>query len=259
LERSLVEWSLMRYRVDVLAARSGVSVDTVRFYQGKGLLPPPQRDGRVAWYSDAHLGALRRIRELKSQGFNLGSIRKLLAADPAPGDGTLVSALGGPPPGESAGQGWLTLDELAESTGVSPPLLEAIEREGLLVPTVVDGAARYTESDARALASGLKLLEAGIPLHELLGLARSHGEAMREIADRAVELFDRYVRRPLRASEAGPESERQLVIAFNDMFPAATTLVAHHFGRLLLQAAQERMKRGLEAPAVERVAHGETP
>ncbi|MDQ3981976.1 MAG: MerR family DNA-binding transcriptional regulator, partial [Actinomycetota bacterium] len=33
----------MRYRVDELAARAGVSVDTVRFYQARGLLPQPER------------------------------------------------------------------------------------------------------------------------------------------------------------------------------------------------------------------------
>ncbi len=41
----------MRYRVDELAAQCGVSVDTVRFYQAKGLLQPGQREGRVSWYS----------------------------------------------------------------------------------------------------------------------------------------------------------------------------------------------------------------
>ncbi len=54
----------MNYRVDQLAARAGVSVDTVRFYQSRGLLPPPRRAGRVVLYADAHLARLRRIRAL---------------------------------------------------------------------------------------------------------------------------------------------------------------------------------------------------
>ncbi|HYR62344.1 MAG TPA: MerR family transcriptional regulator, partial [Actinomycetota bacterium] len=53
----------MRYRVDELAAQCGVSVDTVRFYQAKGLLQPGQREGRVSWYSEEHRQRLARIRD----------------------------------------------------------------------------------------------------------------------------------------------------------------------------------------------------
>ena len=45
----------MSIRVEELASRAGVSVDTVRFYQKQRLLPPPRREGRVAWYDDDHL------------------------------------------------------------------------------------------------------------------------------------------------------------------------------------------------------------
>ena len=42
----------MRYRVEQLASACDVSVDTVRYYQSRGLLPPPEKEGRVAWYGD---------------------------------------------------------------------------------------------------------------------------------------------------------------------------------------------------------------
>jgi hypothetical protein len=34
------------YRVEELAAATGVGVDTIRFYQGRGLLDAPERRGR---------------------------------------------------------------------------------------------------------------------------------------------------------------------------------------------------------------------
>ena len=37
----------MDYRVEALAAAAGISVDTLRFYQARGLLPSPRRVGRV--------------------------------------------------------------------------------------------------------------------------------------------------------------------------------------------------------------------
>ena len=40
----------MQYRVEELARAAGVSVDTIRFYQARRLLPAPRRAGRRAVY-----------------------------------------------------------------------------------------------------------------------------------------------------------------------------------------------------------------
>ena len=58
----------MRYRVDQLAASCDVSVDTVRFYQSRGLVPQPEREGRLAWYGEEHADRIRRIR--REKGYN---------------------------------------------------------------------------------------------------------------------------------------------------------------------------------------------
>jgi DNA-binding transcriptional MerR regulator len=231
---------LVRYRVDDLAARSGVSVDTVRFYQARDLLPPPLREGRIAWYSDEHLDRLRKIRDLKDKGFTLSSIKKLLDGDIDAADEALVAALG-----EGSGDDApMTLDELAEATGVSPALLEAIEREGLLAPRDQDGGRQYTQADAKAVAAGLELLATGLPLGELLDLARRHDKAMRAVAEHAVELFVRFVRDPIRAQASSEEeAAEKLVESFRRMLPATTSLIAHHFRRVLLAAAQERIEK----------------
>ncbi|TMC11251.1 MAG: MerR family transcriptional regulator [Chloroflexi bacterium] len=70
----------MEYRIEQLAQAGGVAVDTIRFYQGKGLLDPPRRDGRVTWYAEHHLERLRRIRDLQQRGFTLAVIRRGAAA-----------------------------------------------------------------------------------------------------------------------------------------------------------------------------------
>ncbi|MGH8975229.1 MAG: MerR family transcriptional regulator, partial [Acidimicrobiia bacterium] len=49
-------------RVEELAGRSGVSVDTVRFYQKQRLLQAPERQGRVAWYTADHLERMERVK-----------------------------------------------------------------------------------------------------------------------------------------------------------------------------------------------------
>ena len=90
-----------------------------------------------------------------------------------------------------------SLDELATRVGVPAPLLDAVAREGLIVPQQRDGTTGYTEADADVLRAGLRLLEAGFPLPDLLALARRHHDATRAIAGDAVEMFDEHVRRPL--------------------------------------------------------------
>ena len=74
----------MQYGVEELARAAGVSVDTVRYYQAKKLLPPPARAGRRAVYATRHLERLRRIRRLQRDGLPLGVIRRMLAERRAP-------------------------------------------------------------------------------------------------------------------------------------------------------------------------------
>ena len=233
----------MEYRVDELASRAGISVDTVRFYQTKGLLPPPQRSGRIALYSPEHLERLRRIKDLKARGLSLAVIRRVVSGNFDRADEALVGAVSAPLP-EDGEERFLTRDELAGSAGVSPVLLEAIERDGLLVAHPQQGEACYTEADVSALRAGLTLLEAGLPLSELLALGRDHDAKMRATARHAVDLFLRFVRDPIRASaENDDDAARRLVEAFERMLPAVTALVAHHFRRVLLAAAMERIER----------------
>jgi len=231
----------MRYRVDDLAGRCGVSVDTIRFYQSKGLLPQPEREGRVGWYGQDHVERLGRIKDLKDKGFTLSSIRRLLSGDLDPADSALVDALAGSlPGGDTHSAPTLTLEELAERTGIAPSVLEVIEREGLLGKRPEGAAPLYSEGDVAVVGAGLALLEAGLPLSELLALAREHNAAMQQIARRAVDLFVEFVRDPARAE--GDESASKVVEAFGKMLPATTTLVANHFRAALLAEAQARIE-----------------
>ncbi len=180
-------------RVEELARRAEVSVDTIRFYQKRQLLPPPRRAGRIAWYGADHVDRLQRIKDLQRQGFSLAVIRRLLVGELDAADVPLAAAVAGAQTGDAE---LLTLDELAARVGVPAPLLDAVAREGLIVAQQRDGAAGYTAADADVLRAGLRLLEAGFPLPDLLALARQHHDATRAIATDAVEMFDEHVRRP---------------------------------------------------------------
>ena len=64
-----------------LAAAVGVGVETIRFYQRRGLLATPTRGGGVRRYGPEDLRRLRFIRQAQAAGFTLEEIRELLALD----------------------------------------------------------------------------------------------------------------------------------------------------------------------------------
>jgi DNA-binding transcriptional MerR regulator len=68
--------------VDELAAATGMTVRTTRYYAGLGLLPPPVRRGRMAYYGAAHRARLELIRALQDHGFTLSAIEKYLGTVP---------------------------------------------------------------------------------------------------------------------------------------------------------------------------------
>ena len=229
----------MEYRIEQLARTAGVAVDTIRFYQGKGLLDPPRRDGRVTWYAEHHLERLRRIRDLQERGFTLAVIRRFLEGELESSDEALVEAVTAPSAPET-----LAVDELAARSGVAVPLLRALEQAGLLLPVGDGEEPRYPAEDLDALAAGLKLMEAGVPLGALMELGADHAAAVERTARRAVDLFDQHVRERIQAQGLpAAEAERQLLGTFRDLLEASGTLVRHHFQRALLRAARERIER----------------
>ena len=274
----------MEMRVEQLSAQAEVSVDTIRYYQNKGLLEPPRREGRIAWYGSDHLDRLARIRTLQLRGFTLATIARLVSGDLDAADEALLGQLSGLPRvaqpttdrRDAAGTGQLapvgmpdtetdtdtrtySVTELAEVTGMPLALLKAIEAEGLLIPTRVAGQERYTDEDVAASRAGLLMLEWGIPLSDLLDLARRHNEATAAVARQAVDLFARHVREPLRQgtvpdalvrnadgtveTATGDPAVDGLLQAYASLLPAVNTLVGHHFARTLVKVALEHVEQ----------------
>lgn len=221
----------MEYRVESLAAAAGIRVDTIRFYQTRGLLPKPGRRGRLAIYDAGHLQRLRRIRSLVEQGFSLAQIGRVLEADGRPRSAEPVLAAlaheGGVPRTYSRA-------ELAAEVGIPEALVQAVEAAGLGEPLEVDGEPRFVEADVEMARAALAVLGAGFPLDVLLGLSTRHANHVREVADAAIDLFDDYIRK----QSAGDEAVAR---AFHELLPQITRLVALHFQRTLVSRALDRL------------------
>jgi DNA-binding transcriptional MerR regulator len=66
------------FTIDELASESHVPSRTIRFYQSKGALMPPEIRGRVAYYGQAHLERLKLIAQLQDRGLRIDAIGDLM-------------------------------------------------------------------------------------------------------------------------------------------------------------------------------------
>lgn len=73
-ESSGPEWT-----VDELATRVGSTVRTIRYYATLGILPPPERRGRMAYYDDRHRARLELVQTMQDQGLSLAAIEQHLS------------------------------------------------------------------------------------------------------------------------------------------------------------------------------------
>ena len=227
---------MKEFRVQDLARQAGITVELLRSYQSKGLLPPPRHEGRVAWYGARHLERLRLIRDLKDRGYSLRTIEQAVRRGAEqPEEAIAVTEL----PEER-----LTLAELAERTRVPPAMLRSLEASGVLRPRRSGAKCWYTEADIKAVRMLLTLLGGGLPMEEFMRVASVQLDTAQAVAEGAVDLFMRYARAPL--LEAGlPQREEaeRMVAALRLMMHAATALMTYNFQRMVLAAAQQAIEK----------------
>jgi DNA-binding transcriptional MerR regulator len=231
----------VEYGIAELVAATGVSTDTIRYYQTLGLLDPPARRGRRAVYEETHREQLAKIRGLCERGFSLKAIREVLRpGNRGAADAVLRTAIV-----DGSTEAGYSRRQFAQALGIPPALLTAVEASGLAAPQVSGGGEpRYSEADLAAARGALKLLERGLPLNELLALAVGHHRAVSETVDRAIDLFDDHVRK--RSRDGDTEDAEEVARAYRELLPVVTALVAHHFQRVLVNRALERLEHSGE-------------
>lgn len=215
-----------RYRAEELADQVGISVQLLRSYQSKGLLPSPRHEGRVAWYGAHHRERLLRIRHLKDRGYSLRMIAEALD-DSEDEPGALVED-----------HEVLGLTEVAERSGVPVEVLRALEASRLLAPHHLADGDRYSDADVRFVRNVLALLGVGLSLDDLMRIARQPLEVTEDLGREVVaawsELVGDRLRRPGR-----DEADRAVRVATSLRALAAIVgqLVAYRVERAVLDAA----------------------
>ncbi|MFI1017456.1 MerR family transcriptional regulator [Streptomyces sp. NPDC020965] len=167
--------------MEELAETAGITVRTLRFYRERGLIPPPRREGRIAWYDTHHLSRLRTISALLERGHTLNGIADLATAFDSGRDVGEVLGLGEPTEETPVR---LTPEELADHFAgeVTPENLAAALELGYLA---TDGD-ELVHISRRLLEVSAALVREGVPLSVVL-------EAGRRVRTHADELADLFV------------------------------------------------------------------
>jgi DNA-binding transcriptional MerR regulator len=226
------------FTIDELAARTGLTVRTVRFYATEGLLPPPERRGRIAYYDARHRMRLDLIRTLQEHGYTLAAIERVLERIPPdanPAEYAVHSAVLAP---------WLPdqteeLDRAGLERRVGRRLAD--EEIGYLVEVGAleradDGRFR---TSAAVLGHAVELLRLPVPTSVLHDSAQIIGEHATAVANGLTDVFVKAIWGPYQRGELDHE---QVLAMLSRLRPLAVQGLVSAFGR----AADRAARRGLD-------------
>lgn len=194
--------------IDELALTAGMTVRTTRYYASLGLMPPPVRRGRVAYYGPEHLARLQLVRALQDHGFTLAAIERYLAGVP------LTSS-----PEELAVQrvlltAWkpsqweeLTRDELEARVGRR---LDDRDLEWLVRAGTVRRTATGTLQVLPVVDHAVEVLDLDVPIDAIVDANAAVRRHMSELADELDDILRRRVVARYARQELSDDDTRRL-------------------------------------------------
>jgi DNA-binding transcriptional MerR regulator len=237
---AIITVAAVELSVDELAARSGASVRTIRWYQSEGLLPAPERHGREARYGAEHVERLEAISTLQDRGLRLSAIAELLT-----GEGSDDDVAGWLGLGQSLVRPWsedepVLLGEAELQARVGEVSVEALVAGGLVERRADTSPVVYLVPSPGLLDVALELAALGIDLGTAAALRELLEHRLRALATDLVAEFTDRVSLGHLAGE-GPAALTELIDALQPVARRSVDLVFAHemerAQRALLDAA----------------------
>ena len=222
------------WRIDDLARESETTVDTIRFYQREGLLPPAERVGRTKEYGSIHLDRIHQIRDLQQRRFSLAAIKALLTSDRQ----DLVDGI-------FAGEGGLSysLDDLVERSALDETTIGRLRDVRLLPDPAEFGRDAYDATDLDMLRAAAELHRFGLPDDVLVELASIYVDGVETMQRQVLELFS-----GTRGQSWDPDElaafQQQAASSAGQLLPLVTRIVEYVHQRTLQRLTLGAIERG---------------
>jgi DNA-binding transcriptional MerR regulator len=238
-----------------LARRTGMTVRNIRAHQTRGLLPPPEVQGRTGYYTEEHVARIELTREMQAEGLNLEAIRRVLESTGGSSKEMVDFARAVRAPFEDETPEIFELGELAEAWGVKKidsKLIRHGERLGIL-RELPDG--KVETISPRLHRASVALLEFGIGPEAGMAMAdqlRRHAEG----ASRTyVDLFVKEIWEPFDRAGRPEEEWSRVLEALERLRPLASEALVAMFQITMGEAtekAAEQTLRNAGKPARKR-------
>ncbi len=229
----------MQLTVDELAVRVGLPGSTIRMYQTKGVLHPPRRQGRVAYYDESHIERLTLVQRLQSRGFSLPAIAELVKARE---QGASVAAVLGV--GDNEGpDDWVRvrvrdLKRLVPTGDMRPAVLRRAIQLGL-----VRWRRGWPHTRRWALEAGNRLAGLAVPAEDVLDQFAGLRRATDGIAADFVEVFERRLWPRLDGKSAEDDQLDRVRALLVELTYTAETVVVGTLRESIREAAEEFARR----------------
>ncbi|MCF6525202.1 MerR family transcriptional regulator [Streptomyces sp. JJ36] len=229
--------------VDQLAARAGVTVRTIRFYSGRGLLPPPTiGPRRVGLYGMEHLSRLALIEELQAQGMTLAAIERYLQRLPddiSAHDLAIHRAVIASWMPDTVDE--TTRDELQARVGreLTDEDLERLRAMSVLEPT---GDPAVFRVDPALVHLGVRLLDVPVSQQAILAAREVMQGYARSAARELSRLFKDEVWEPYRERETDPEEVARMKSLSAHMQPMVVQALLTTFQRSMREELREAFR-----------------
>lgn len=233
--------------VDELAREAGLPTSTIRLYQNRGLLPPPERRGRVGYYRQEHRDRLRLIAHLQERGFSLAAIKEALDAWASGRSIAQLLDVGDIAPGLARRPVRLSPDDFADrfaGVEITQGDLVRAARMGLVE---LDGADVVVANPAFA-DLGPAIARLGIPVSEILDEHEALREALTTVVQRFQAVFERHVWAQFREDGMPADEVPRLAADVTKLTELATSVVVNELQDQFAALAGRYLDEASSAP-----------
>ncbi len=232
-----------------LARRTGMTVRNIRAHQTRGLLPPPEVQGRTGYYGDEHVARIELTREMQAEGLNLEAIRRVLESAEGSSAEIVDFARAVRAPFEDETPEIFEPAELAEIWGakeLDQKLIRRGEKLGIQ-RELPDG--KIEAISPRLQRAGGALVELGISPDAVMATAdklHHHGEGVARVF---VDLFVKEIWEPFDKAGRPEEDWPKVREALDKMRPLASDALLAMFQITMGDATEKAAERTLRDAA----------
>ncbi|MBS1884277.1 MAG: MerR family transcriptional regulator [Actinobacteria bacterium] len=234
-----------------LARRTGMTIRNIRAHQTRGLLPPPDVQGRTGYYNEEHVARIELTREMQAEGLNLEAIRRVLESTGGSSKEMVDFARAVRAPFEDETPEIFNHADFAEAwrvESVDERLLKRAEKLGVL--RQLPGA-QVEVISPRLHRAAIRMIEFGVSAEAAVALAAKLHEHADAVSRAYVDLFTEQIWEPFDKAGRPDEDWPKVLAALEGLRPLASDALLAMFQITMgeeTEKAAEQTLRGAGKP-----------